>query len=333
MGYSPSVVKKIRDEYSRKRERAVELSVTHQHEAYAKCSVLREIDRALSMTGLNIYKASFEGKQSLEKKIESIKKENAELQKQKRDILKMNGFPEDYTDIKYECESCADTGYVGINMCSCMKKALVKEAYSQSGLGKVLEKQTFENFDLSYYPENQLEQRANPRAIMQNILDKSKKFVKDFGNNEAENLLFVGGTGLGKTHLTTAIAKGVIDKGFDVVYDSAQNIIRAFEKQRFDGDETAISDVERFFDCDLLIVDDLGTEFKNSFTQSALYNLINTRINSAKSMIISTNLDELELIRKTYDDRITSRLIGSFRTFKFEGQDIRIVKAKTRPKQ
>lgn len=332
MGYSPSVVKKIRDEYSQKRQRAVELSVAHQNEAYAKCSVLREIDLALSMTGLNIFKASLEGSNSLEEKIQCIKKENNELQKQKRQLLKLNGFPEDYTDIKFECEKCSDTGYVGIDMCPCMKKALVKEAYTQSGLGKVLEKQTFDNFDITYYPENLAESKSNPRALMQNILDKSKKFVRDFGKKECDNLLFVGGTGLGKTHLTTAIAKGIIDRGFDVVYDSAQNIIRAFEKQRFDGDESAVSDVERFFDCDLLIIDDLGTEFKNSFTQSALYNLINTRINSAKSMIISTNLDELELIRKTYDDRITSRLIGSFRTFKFEGKDIRIVKAKSRPK-
>lgn len=333
MGYSATVVNKIREEYSQKRQRAVDLSLARQNETYAKCPVLREIDLALSMTGLNIYKASLQDCESLEQKIELIKKENNELHKQKRQLLKMNGFSEDYTDIKYECDKCSDTGYIGINMCSCMKKALVKEAYCQSGLGKVLEKQTFDNFDITYYPENLTEGKINPRAIMQNIFDKSKNFVKNFGKKECDNLLFVGSTGLGKTHLTTAIAKGVIDKGFDVVYDSAQNIIRAFEKQRFDSDETAVSDVERFFECDLLIIDDLGTEFKNSFTQSALYNLINTRINSGKSMIISTNLDELDLIRKTYDDRITSRLIGSFRTFKFEGKDIRIVKAKTRSKQ
>ncbi len=300
--------------------------------AYEKCDILREIDKALSLTGLNIYKAALKGQDGLEERINALKNENAHLQAQKRQILKMNGFPEDFMDIKYECDKCADTGYVGINMCTCMKKAYVREAYVLSGLGKFLENQSFDNFQLDYYSDEKTESGESPREQMKNILEKSKKFARDFSQANGQNLLFVGSTGLGKTHLTTAIAKKVIEKGFDVVYDSAQNILRAFEMQRFDNDEKAGVDVERFFECDLLIMDDLGTEFKNTFTQSALYNLINTRINSGMSMIISTNLNELGVIRKNYEDRITSRLIGSFRTFKFEGKDIRIIKAKRRPK-
>ena len=333
MGYSSEVVKKVRQEFENKRQRAVTLSETHCTEAYAKCPVLMEINRALSLTGLSVLNASFGNPKGLEERIAAVKKENQDLQATKRQLLKQAGFPEDYTDIKYECEKCGDTGYVGVNMCQCMKKALVKEAYNSSGLGKVLNTQTFKNFSLEYYSDEKQEGMVSDRDIMQNILEKSKQYVSDFGKSGKEaNLLFTGTTGLGKTHITTAIAKGVIDKGFDVVYDSAQNVMRAFEQQRFDKNESAAFDVDRYFECDLLIIDDLGTELRNSFTQSVLYNLLNTRINSGKCMIISTNLDETALLLKVYDERITSRLIGSFKFFKFVGKDIRIKKTKQNKK-
>ena len=208
-----------------------------------------------------------------------------------------------------------------------MKKALVKEAYNHSGLGKVLNSQTFKNFDLSYYEDEE------DRAQMASILEKAKKYVSDFGKNDKDsNLLFIGTTGLGKTHITTAIAKGVIDKAHDVVYDSAQNIIRAFESEHFDKDEKASLEIRRYFDCDLLIIDDLGTEFRNSFTQSCIYNLLNTRINAGKSMIISTNIDSTAKLIEMYDDRVASRLIGNFRPFKFVGKDIRLSKVKNAKK-
>jgi len=333
MGYSLAVVKKVRDEFENKRSFAVNTAAEHQKQVYLKCPVVREIDLALSQTGMNVFRAAVDGSDGLEEKIKLVRRENEELQKQKRELLKMSGFPTDYTDIKYECEKCSDTGFVGVEMCSCMRKALSKEAYSCSGLGKYLDSQTFDNFSLMFYSDTSAGGKPSPREAMRSIAEKAKQYVKDFGKEGKEsNLLFVGKTGLGKTHITTAIAKGIIDKGFDVVYDSAQNVIRAFEQQKFEKDEAAKVDVNRFFDCDLLIIDDLGTEFRNTFTQSALYNLINTRLNGAKAMIISTNLDEIALFRKNYDDRITSRLIGNFRTFRFEGTDIRIIKAKNAQK-
>lgn len=326
MGYSAAVVKRVREMFENKRTEAVNLSNKHRDEVYLSCPEIREIDKALSMTGLAVFKASLQGKDGLEKRIEAVKKENLELQAAKRQALKSAGFPEDYTDIKYACNKCMDTGYEGINMCSCMKKALVKEAYNSSGLGKVLNTQTFKNFDLSYYPEED-------RVQMQSVFEKSKQYVSDFGKcGKESNLLFIGTTGLGKTHITTAIAKGIIDKGYDVVYDSAQNIIRAFEMERFEKSEAAVVETERYFECDLLIIDDLGTEFKNSFTQSCLYNLLNTRINVGKCMIISTNIDTTSKLLEAYDDRITSRLLGSFRPFKFVGKDVRIAKAKSAAK-
>lgn len=331
IGYSEEVVKKVREEFENKRKIAADTSQAHQYETYQKCPLLREVDRALEMTGLKVFNAALEGKNGLEERIEKLKEENLELQRQKKALLTQCGFPEDYTEIKYSCPKCSDTGYVGIDMCSCMRKALVREAYAHSGLGKVLNQQTFENFRLDYYQDSSQNGSASQREIMRSILEKAKQYVYDFGvAGKESNLLFVGKTGLGKTHITTSIAKGVIDKGFDVVYDSAQNIIRAFEMERFERDNNARNDVERYFDCDLLIIDDLGTEMRNSFTLSSLYNLVNTRINNGKAMIISSNLEDLSLFPKTYDERITSRLLGNFRTLHFEGTDIRLMKARAK---
>lgn len=323
MGYSAEVVKTVRENFEKKRADAENLSVLHLGEVALKCPDILQINKALSQTGLSIFEAALKGTEGLEGRIERIKKENLALSEAKRQLLRQNGFAEDYLDIKYSCDKCNDTGYVGINMCSCMKKALVKEAYNHSGLGKVLNSQTFKNFDLSYYEEGE------HREQMASILEKAKKYVSDFGKPDKDsNLLFIGTTGLGKTHITTAIAKGVIDKAYDVVYDSAQNIVRAFESEHFDKDEKATAETRRYFDCDLLIIDDLGTEFRNSFTQSCIYNLLNTRINAGKSMIISTNIDSTSKLLETYDDRITSRLIGNFRPFKFVGKDVRLAKVR-----
>lgn len=321
MGYSAEVVKSVRDAFENKRKEAENLSVLHLDEVALKNPEILRINKALSLTGLLIYEAALKGPEGLEERIEKIKRENRVLIDAKQQLLDGLGYPEDYLDIKYSCDKCNDTGYEGINMCSCMKKALVKEAYAQSGLGRVLKTQTFKNFDLSYYAEGE------ERSQMESILEKAKKYVSDFGKPDKDsNLLFVGTTGLGKTHITTAIAKGVIDKAYDVVYDSAQNIIRTFEMEHFDKDENARNEIRRFFECDLLIIDDLGTELKNSFTQSCLYNLINTRINAGKCMIISTNIVSTSELYAAYENRLTSRLIGNFRYFKFVGKDVRLEK-------
>lgn len=327
MGYSKQVIEKVKDEFERKRKAAEDAAEERKAEMYGACPVLRQIDNALAATGLKVYKAALDGKDGLEERIAALRKENEELQDDKRRILKMNGKPENYLDVVYSCKKCSDTGYDGLNMCSCMKKALVKEAYETSGLGAVLTKQGFDNFDLEYYSDAKTSNGISPRDNMRYILEEAKQYVKDFGKTERNaNLLFIGKTGLGKTHISTAIAKGVIDKGYDVVYDTVQNIMNTYEQQTFGHNTDAATNVQRYDECALLIIDDLGTEFKNAFTQSVLYNLLNTRIISGKAMIISTNLDDSELFKKQYDDRINSRLIGNFRTFKFMGEDIRIKK-------
>ena len=320
MGYSAEVVKKVRADFEKKRDNAVNVAALHRNEVAMKCPNILEIEKALSMTGLSLYKAALMGPDGLEERIEKIKHENLVLNEGKRDLLINAGFPEDYLDVKFSCDKCNDAGYVGTGMCSCMKKALVNEAYNHSGLGKFLKHQTFKNFDLSYY-ENE-----DDRLQMESILEKAKKYVSDFGKPEKDsNLLFVGTTGLGKTHITTAIAKGIIDKAYDVVYDSAQNIIRAFENERFEKDERAEVETRRYFDCDLLIIDDLGSEFSTQLTVSALYNIVNCRGLEEKPTIISTNLVPDEL-KNTYSDRIASRILSAYTILQFDGADIRQLK-------
>ncbi len=332
MAYSKQTVKSADELLEKRRKAAIEKAQANLFAAYEKIPELEQIDKALQQTGLNVYKSALMGLEGLDERIEKIKRENLMLQQERKNLLVKNGFPEDFTEEKFHCKKCKDTGYVGIEMCICKKKALSLAAFSSAGLGKSLKDQSFDNFDLNYYSDKAEEGKTSAREAMRSILEKSKEYVKCFDADGSSNLLFTGKTGLGKTHITTAIAKGVIEKGFDVVYDSAQNIMHAFEMQRFERDETAKFDADRFFSCDLLIIDDLGTEFRNSFTQSALYNLINTRINNMKPMIVSTNLDDMKAFKKTYDDRITSRFIGNFRTFHFEGNDIRLIKAKNNRK-
>jgi DNA replication protein DnaC len=159
------------------------------------------------------------------------------------------------------------------------------------------------------------------------ILESAKKYVKDFNGKGSENIIFYGDTGLGKTHISTCIAKGIIDKGYEVVYDTAQNILKNLENEKFKNTKDDVSQTSKYTECDFLIIDDMGAEFKSSFSQAALYDLINYRICASAPMLISTNLDSPQLLEKTYEKRMVSRLIGSFRSFLFTGDDIRIKKS------
>jgi DNA replication protein DnaC len=199
-----------------------------------------------------------------------------------------------------------------------MRRDLVMAGYESSGIGKLIAKQNFENFDLSYY-------RGTEHEQMERVLATVKSYAETFREAGGRNLLFIGMTGLGKTHLSSACAKAVIDRGFDVVYESAQNIFSDFEYERFNRGYNTDAQNEktaRYFETDLLIIDDLGTEVTNQFTTACLYNIVNTRMCAGKGMIINTNLKKEELVAK-YQDRITSRLFGEFEICLFVGKDIR----------
>ena len=286
-------------------------------EVWARDKRIAEIDKELSATGLKLLSAALLDDGKREEAYKRLEADIFALREERKKRLVALGLPEDYTDVKYECEKCSDTGYVGIKMCECMKRALTKQSYKTSGLGKYLEDQTFDNFDLSLYPFGE------PRELMTNNLEKAKDFASSFDGSSG-SLLFMGTTGLGKTHLSSAIAKEVIEKGYSVAYDSAQNVISAFERDRFAREGDTLKS-QKYEDADLLIIDDLGTEIHGRSSVSYLYTLINTRLVSSKSTILSTNLTPNEL-KAQYEERIVSRLFGEYDVFKFIGEDIRLKK-------
>ena len=318
MGYNAENCKKIAEIYSNKNFNAQKEAEARREKLHMLFPEIAEIDRVLSETGLKIFSAALSGEGDIERRVAELKKANDELLAARREILVAYGYPADYSDLKFECDRCRDTGYVDGKMCSCMRRDLVMAGYESSGIGKLIAKQNFRNFDLSYYS-------GQAHLQMEHVFATVKDYAETFREEGGRNLLFIGMTGLGKTHLSSACAKAVIDRGFDVVYESAQNIFADFEYERFSrGYNTDVQNEKtaRYFETDLLIIDDLGTEVTNQFTTACLYNIINTRMCSGKGMIINTNLKKEELIAK-YQDRITSRLFGEFEICLFMGKDIR----------
>ena len=319
MGFNREDFVRIRAEYSEKYLKARKEADMRRWELYEKIPEVRGIDAELSKTGSAIMSAVSLGGQDTLDKIEQIKKNNTELLRQRANILLKNGFPENYSDIHYECEKCGDTGYVDTKMCDCMRKALVLAGYESSGLSGLIRTQSFDNFSLDYYKNS----TANYEN-MGRVLALFKKFADGFNKDTYYNFVLMGATGLGKTHMSTSVAKAIINKGFDVAYVTSVGMISDFEAKRFgngNGFEKGTK-TNRYYDADLLIIDDFGTELSNQFTVSCFYDVINSRINNRKCTIINTNLNQSEIEAK-YGERIASRLLGEYRQMVFSGIDIR----------
>ena len=303
---------KVKEELDKKRREALDESESRTFRLRMESEEIRAIDEELSGTGFALFRAACKGED-----IEPIKKRNLELQQKKKEQIKKLGYPEDYAEVKYSCSVCSDTGYTEKGgMCSCFREALIKQTILSSGMGNLIEKQTFESFVINPTDEN--------CELMQKNLEIAKDFAHNFDKQKG-GMLLIGTTGTGKTHISSAIAKVVIEKGFDVIYDSVHNIVSDYEKDKFKSDYGQKDfHVEKYIECDLLIIDDLGTEFSTPFTLSCIYNLLNTRQNKGLSTIISTNLPPEEMARK-YEDRIYSRILGKdTRILSFKGKDKRL---------
>jgi DNA replication protein DnaC len=316
MSYSRKCINIVNEEFEAKRVRNERERVARLNEAYSKIPELKAIDLELAKTGVNAMACAMGGRDGLEERLGALKKRNLELQDKRAELLESGGYDKDYTDIKYDCPLCQDYGSYNGKVCGCYKSRIIEEQFKQSGISNLVKTQSFETFSLDTYKN---------RDEMQRVLEFAKDYTKDFENNK-RNVLLVGPTGLGKTHISTAIAKELIEKGYNVVYETAQNIFFDFENDRFRdrfGDSEAEAD--KYLDCDLLIIDDLGAESVSAFSVSCLYNIINTRLNKNLPIIASTNFSSSE-IKKNYHDRITSRLFGEFFILKFTGEDIRRLK-------
>lgn len=321
MGYSNEIYIKAREELNRRRQSAFDEQERRKAELYKKQPKAREIERELAQTAINSAKAVLAGG-DVKAEIKKQSELSMELQNDLKTILKNEGLPEDYLDEKFTCSKCDDRGNVDGKMCECMKKLLMDLACKQLNDLTPLAGKGFENFDLSFYSDTQNESGANPRKRMESILSICRNYAENF-TKDAVSLLMQGETGLGKTHLALAIAEEVTKQGYSVIYGSVPNIVSNLEKEQFGKSTNTINVAEKLLECDLLILDDLGTEFRTTFTISSIYNIFNQRIIMGKPVIISTNLTAKEL-EDVYSQRLLSRIVGYCKLLPFVGEDIRI---------
>ncbi len=320
MAYNKQSYLRVREMYRTKYLLAEEEAARRTEELHRKSPELRALDRTLSMTSIKIAMAALGTGEEYKEKLAAVEKENMELQARRAAILTELGYPADYTKPPYECHKCNDSGFVGAKMCECMRRDLILAAYESSGIGSLLRTQGFDTFKLEYYPAGEERDR----------MARNLALLRDYAENfstKSDSLILCGATGLGKTHLSTSVARRVIERGFDVYYTTALQMFGDFEHARFGtemGMESVVS-LDRYTSCELLILDDLGTEVSNQFTNSCLYLVINERINKGLPTIISTNLSGKE-IKARYTDRIASRILGDFKPFLFTGTDIRRLK-------
>ena len=292
-------------------------------EVYAKSPRVRELDAELRATMAELVGIAVRA--DAVSRIDDIRKKNLELQEKRRNEVKRAGFPENYIDDGYMCVRCNDTGYTDTIMCVCLEEIYKKEQnISLSNLFK-LGKETFDSFELSYYDNTPVSETGiSPRHNMEIIYEICVEYAKKFGN-QSLNLFFNGAPGLGKTFLSACIARVVADSGFSVVYDMASSLFAKFEDAKFirtDDLEGLRNETRRYLECDLLIIDDLGTEMTTSFTISTLYEIVNTRLVTDRKTIINSNLTLGELNRR-YSEQIMSRLEGEYQVLTFYGDDIR----------
>ena len=325
MGYSAEVVRRARERLAQAREDRESENRQHLQEAYTKVPRLKEIDLQLRRTMAMAAQAAFVSGSDAQEALARVREENMALQRE-RQALAAEYFEEGYLDDSPICDCCGGLGYVGSTMCECLTELCRQEQKKELSL-LAGGKESFSQFRLEYYPDR-LDPKigASPRMIMERNFKVCRTYAATFSLSSG-NLLFNGGTGLGKTFLSACIARAVADRGYSVVYETASHLFSKLERAKFSGDEEARREIQRYNTCDLLIVDDLGTEMPGQFVTAALYSLVNDRMLENKPMVISTNLN-IEEIKRRYSPQIGSRLEGGFRLIPFLGEDIRVLKSK-----
>lgn len=328
MSLDGKILQTALDRFRDRKARREEVAKRRLEKTYEELPRLRALDRALRETMLETVERAMRHGGNPEAELADIEKKNLQLQAQRAVLLESAGYAPDYADDAPACSHCSDTGYVRGMPCSCLMDIYREVQREELSSMLLLGEETFDSFRLDYYDDTVRDSvtgetaRQNMKSNYELCFHYANKFCQS-----SPNLFLNGGTGLGKTFLSTCIAKTVSEKGFSVVYDTAASLFAKFEAEKFgrgwDGEQR--DETRRYLDCDLLILDDLGTEMTTNFTVSALYTLINTRLTTGKKTVISSNYAIADL-RQKYSPQIMSRLEGEYEILPFYGKDIRMIK-------
>lgn len=323
MAYSAEVLKRARDRLAQAKADRESENQQHLQDAYKEVPRLAQIDRELRATMAAAVRAAFTRGGDVAAAMEQVREQNLALQEERQELIDTY-FEEGYLDESPVCDRCGGSGYVGSTMCECLQELCRQEQRKELSL-LAGGKESFSQFKLEYYPDRyDGRYGASPRAIMERNFRNCRSYAMTFTPNSG-NLLFVGGTGLGKTFLSACIARTVADRGYSVLYETAGRLFAKLERAKFGGSEDDKAEAQKLSTCDLLILDDLGTEMPGQFVTAALYGLLNDRLMENKPMVISTNLNVEEMARR-YSPQIASRLQGGFTPLTFVGEDIRVLK-------
>ena len=330
MSYDPTVLRRATQRLEEERRVRRDRTERLRAQAYAQQPRLLQLDRQLQGTMSRLVAAALRRGEDPAQAVRALREENLDLQRERAVLLGALGLPEDALDDKPACPLCGDTGWRGAKMCACLKKLCAQEQIAE--LSKLLDlgEQSFDTFRIDYYSQTPWPGRgASPRENMELVYEVCLNYAQKFGRFYFKNLFLSGPPGLGKTFLSACIARAVSEEGFSVVYDTAGNIFAQFETRKFQRDSDdgreARDETRRYLNCDLLILDDLGSELTTQFTQSALYELLNSRLVAGRHTVISSNLSIEEAARR-YSPQIASRLEGEYHVLHFFGDDIRLLK-------
>ena len=309
--------------YDAKQLKTQHILETRINEVYEKAPEIKAIDDAIAECSVASAKRLLDGDTNA---LQQLKAQIAAYRAQKKKLLTDLGYPENYFEPVYTCPDCKDTGYINNKRCHCFTQQAIDMVYTQSNMKEVLARENFSTFSFDYYSDAEVNPATglSSLATAQNAYQKCREFIENF-DTSFSNLLFQGNTGIGKTFFSNCIAKELLDSGHSVIYFTAFQLFDILSKGVFEKDAEALLAHQNIFDCDLLIIDDLGTELANSFTTSQLFLCLNERILRKKSTIISTNLN-LAQIRDMYSERVLSRISNSYTIIKLFGDDIRIKK-------
>lgn len=326
MGLNTSQYQSIMRTYEQKQSKSRAILHSRYEKVYAASPEFKALDESVSALSVQYGRRLLNGDTQA---VDTLKKEMAAIRKSRQELLAACGFAADYLEPVYECNDCHDTGYIGNKKCHCFKKAVCDILYEQSNLKEILQRENFDTFQLDYYPLNYLETKSGhtypARTMMADTLATCKEFVRNFRENRG-NLFLYGDVGVGKTFLSNCIARDLIEEGFSVIYFSAPSLFNTFAQGTFDKNNPSSKDMQEYiYDCDLLIIDDLGTEFTNNFIVSKFFSCINERLLNKRSTVISTNLS-LDTLADLYTERAFSRITSNYTLLKLIGDDIRIKK-------